>query len=109
MKGLRLGVTFFFVLVIFLLGVFQMQIRGYEKIGRTPEWTIYYNEDHCDEDVSLIYEDSDGSYEFECVNDKTYIVKRGFEEYSLFEALSSEHIELSDIEDLINFTVLQDE
>ena len=109
MKGLRLGVTFIFVLVIFLLGVFQMQLRGYEKIGRIEEWTVYYNEDHCDEDVVLVYNNSEGSYEFDCVNSETYIVKRGFEEYSLLEALNSEYIEINDLENLIDYTILPDE
>ena len=109
MNGLRLVVTFIIVMVIFLLGVFQMQLRGYEKIGRIEGWNIYYNEDHCEEDVVLVYNNSEGSYEFECVNSETYIVKRGFEEYSLFDALSSEYIEISDLEDLINFTVLPDD
>ena len=109
MKGLRLWIMFIIVIIIIFMSIFHMQLKGYEKIGRVEEWSIYYNEDFCIEDDVLVYDSTEGSYEFECVNSKTYIVKSGFEEHSLLDALNEGYIELSDIEDIINFTVLPSE
>lgn len=105
MKGLRIGVTFIIVLTIFLLSVFQMQLRGYEKIGRVEEWTIYYegNED-CLDMLEVFYSDDEYDYYFSCVKSDKYIIKRGFEEYSLVFALENGYIEISEIEEIIDFS-----
>ena len=105
MKGLRLGVTFFIVLVLFLLSVFQMQLRGYEKISRLEEWTVYYaEEDACLTIEELFYSDDTYNYYFSCAMSSRYIVKRGFEEYSLVFALENDYIEISELEEVIDFT-----
>ena len=109
MKGLRLWIMFIIVIIIIFMSIFHMQLKGYEKIGRVEEWSIYYNEDFCDLNEELIYDDGEEEYQFECGNSEAYIIKRGFEEHSLLDALNEGYIELSDIEDIINFTVLPSE
>ncbi len=107
MRGLRIGVTFVIVLVLFLLSVFQMQLRGYEKLVRVKEWTIYYkSEEGCIEQKDIFYSDDEYDYYFNCVlSDKYYIIKRGFEEYSLVYALENGYIEITEIEGIIDFQI----
>ena len=108
MKGLRLGVTFFIVLVLFLLSVFQMQLRGYEKVARIEEWTIYYHEeDACLTMEEVFYSDEEYDYIFHCVMSERYLVKRGFEEYSLVYALENDYLDISEIEGIIDFGQVQ--
>lgn len=104
MNGLRIGVTFVIVLVLFLLSVFQMQLRGYEKIGRVEEWTIYYEtEDDCFTEEEIFYTDDEFEYSFDCIKSDRYIIKRGFEEYSLVFALENDFIEISDLKEVIDY------
>jgi len=104
MKGLRLGVTFIIVLTIFLLSAFQMQLRGYEKIGRAEDWTVYYkNEAVCLTVEEVFFSDEDYDYYFYCAMSERYIIKRGFEEYSLVFALENDYIRISELEELIDF------
>jgi len=104
MKGLRLGATFVLVLVLFLLSVFQMQLRGYEKLARIEEWTIYYHEeDACLTAEEVFYSDQEYDYSFNCVMSERYLVKRGFEEYSLVFALENDYLDISEIEGIIDF------
>jgi len=105
MKGLRVGVTFVIVLTIFLLSMFQMQLRGYEKIGRVEEWTVYYEDkDECSDQMEIFYSDEEYDYLFTCLKSDRYIIKRGFEEYSLVFALENGYIEISELEDVIEFS-----
>ena len=105
MKGLRLGVTFIIVLAIFLLSVFQMQLRGYEKIGRVEEWTIYYKDEGvCIGDIEKIYSDDIYNYFYGCGDEEALLAKRGFEEYSLSFALENEYLMIFDIEESIEIT-----
>ncbi|MCK5388350.1 MAG: hypothetical protein KAJ22_03615 [Candidatus Izimaplasma sp.] len=104
MKGLRIGVTFIIALTIFLLSVFQMQLRGYEKVGRAEEWTVYYHEeDACLEQIEVFYSDDDNNYFFYCLISDRYIIKRGFEEYSLVFGLENDYIEISELSDILVF------
>lgn len=104
MKGLRVGATFIIVLVIFLLSVFQMQMRGYEKIGRAEEWTIYYkDEDSCATMIEVFYIDENYEYSFNCLMSDRYLIKSGFEEHSLVFALENGYIEISELEEIIDF------
>ena len=104
MKGLRVGVTFVIVLTIFLLSAFQMQLRGFEKIGRSEDWTVYYkNEDACPSVEEVFYSDAEYDYFFYCTMSERYIIKRGFEEYSLVFALENDYISISELEELIDF------
>ena len=104
MKGLRVGVTFFIVLIIFLLSMFQMQLRGYEKMGRVGEFTIYYkDEEACSDMEEVFFSDNEYDYYFPCLMSDRYIVKQGFEEQLLVEALENNDIEIEDIEGVIDF------
>ena len=97
MDAVRIFATLFFVIVIALLSVFQMQIRGFEKVERINEWVLYYNSEQ-GEDVQVI----DVPVEY-----YKYTVKQGFEEKNLAEVYANEHelftqVEWQDIDDLVN-------
>ena len=50
MDNLRVLVTLVIVIVLALLSVFQMQLRGYEKVCRMEEWVLYLDEpDNCEQ------------------------------------------------------------
>ena len=103
MKGLRVGVTFIIVLTIFLLSVFQMQFRGYDKIGRVEAWTIYYNGgDNCTVATEPFYSDDTFDYYYSCAGRESLIIKSGFEEHVLAEAIDSGIIDIGNIEEQIN-------
>lgn len=102
MDNLRLFATALIVVIIALLSYFQMQIRGYEKIGRMEEWVLYIDEPkHCDLVEELIYMDSFYNYYLPCDLTERYIVKNGFEEKTLKEALEEKIILIEDLELLI--------
>lgn len=104
MNGLRIGVTFVIVLGIFLLSVFQMQLRGYEKIGRIEEWTIYYSgETECDSPVPF-YIDNSYKYYYLCAENESLIVKSGFEEHTIEYAFENDLITIGDLEETIDVT-----
>ncbi len=104
MNGLRLGVTFVVVLVLFLLSVFQMQLRGYEKIVRVEQWTIYYKvEDSCLDQKEIFFTDDENEYYFDCVESDRYLIKRGFEEYQLVFALENGYITIGELLGVIDF------
>lgn len=105
MNGLRIGITFVIVLVIFLLSMYQMQLRGYEKIGRFEEWNIYYkDEGECENQAEAIYSDETYNYFYGCGDEESLMAKRGFEEYSLTFALENGYLEIFDIEESIDIT-----
>ncbi len=104
MNSLRIGVTFVIVLVIFLLSMVQMQLRGYTKIERIEEWTLYYEDiDECLTAEEIFYSDEDNDYYFNCIMSDRYLIKRGFEEYPLVYALENDYIEITDLEGIIDF------
>ncbi len=106
MNNLRIGATFVIVLVLFLLSAFQMQLRGYEKIARVEEWTIYYKtDDYCLTQEEIFFTDDENEYYFYCLESDKYLVKRGFEEYSLVFALENDYLTITELSEVIDFGV----
>lgn len=103
MKGIRVFSTLFVLLIIVVLSAFQMQLRGYEKIGRIEEWVIYEKSAECATALELIYEDEINEYYLPCIQSDFFIVKSGFEEHSLKEALELGLIEITDLDGLIQY------
>jgi len=105
MNGLRIGVTFVIVLAIFLLSVFQMQLRGYEKIGRVEEYTIYYNgEETCEPQTGPFYTDETYDYYYQCSNEGNLMVKNGFEEQTIEYVIENDIFTITDLEQVIEIT-----
>jgi len=106
MSILRIGITLIVIVVICLLSFFQMELRGYEKIERLNEWTLYVKEeDECIEMIEVFYNENEIDYAFSCVKSHWYIVKSGFEEQSLAYALENNLIEIDDLEGIIDFFI----
>jgi hypothetical protein len=106
MDNLRIFATVFIVAIITLISFFQMQLRGYEKIGRMEEWVLYIDQpDNCSTIEELIYSDEVYSYYLPCNSSSSYIVKSGFEEKDLIYALEENLISIEDLESLINIKV----
>jgi len=110
MNGLRIGFTFVIVLAIFLLSVFQMQLRGYDKIGRIEEFTIYYNgEEICDPQIGPFYTDDTFEYYYLCSNEDNLMVKNGFEEQTIEYVIRNDIFTIEELEQVIEITkVLSD-
>ena len=105
MNGLRIGITFVIVLAIFILSVFQMQLRGYDKIGRIEEWTIYYNgEEICDPQIGPFYTDDTFDYFYQCSNENSLLVKNGFEEQTIEYVIGNDILTIEEFEDVIEIT-----
>ena len=66
---IRVVFTLLIVSAIALVAIFQNDLKGYEKVDRINEWVLYYN------DI-----ENETGY-------KDYIVKSGFEEKRLDEAI----------------------
>jgi hypothetical protein len=96
MNNLRVIVTFFLLVVVVVLAIFQMQIRGYREVGRINEYVLYNNNEELCIDQTIVIDES--SYVIECASQ--YLLKSGFEEYTVVEALLEEDIVT--IEDLQN-------
>ena len=107
MDNLRIVATLVIVVVIALLSVFQMQIRGYEKLGRMEEWVLYVDEpDNCDTVLELIYSDAENNYYLPCEMSDSYIVKSGFEERGLIYALNEGLITIEELDELITIEIV---
>jgi hypothetical protein len=107
MDNIRIIATLVIVAVIALLSVFQMQIRGYEKIGRMEEWVLYIDEpDNCDTSAELIYSDAENYYYLPCEMSDSYIVKNGFEERELIYALEEGLITIEELDELITLEII---
>jgi len=106
MNMLRLIITLVVIIIICLLSFFQMELRGYEKIARLNEWTLYIKEeDDCVNTVEVFYSDVENDYAFNCIMSDWYIVKSGFEEQSLIYALENNLINIDDLDGVIDFFV----
>ena len=104
MGNLRIVVTFLIVLIIALLSVFQMQLRGYEKIERLNQWVLYYQpQEACPSLEEVFYQDETYVYSFSCLKSERYMVKNGFEEHPLKEALELGYISIDDLSGVIDF------
>ena len=107
MGNLRVIATLLIVTLIALLSVFQMQIRGYEKIERLNEWVLYVKPlDQCDDVIDIFYSDDRFDYAFSCFKSETYMVKSGFEEHSLQDALEMGYITMNDLAGVIEFQTI---
>lgn len=107
MGKLRIAATLIIVLIIALLSVFQMQLRGYEKITRLNEWVLYVQpQDTCDTMIDIFYTDEDYNYAFSCEQSESYLVKSGFEEHSLQDALEMGYISINDLAGVIDFQMI---
>lgn len=110
MENLRIIATLIIVAVIALLSVFQMQIRGYSKVGRMEEWVLYVNETEdidCPNDTELIYSDEINKYYISCIYSDSYIVKSGFEERLLLHSLEEELITIEELDELIEIIIIE--
>ncbi len=106
MDNLRVIITLVIVASIALLSVFQMQIRGYEKIGRMEEWVLYVDEPSaCPDILELIYSDEVNLYYLTCEMSNSYMVKSGFEERGLIYALDEGLITIEELDELIEIYI----
>jgi len=89
MNKLRVGATFILIVMVVIIAMFQMDIRGYEEVERINEWVLYYSVETNSDDM---------------LNYDNYIVKSGFSEKSLVDAIEEglfNDDELDEIENLI--------
>lgn len=100
MSWLRAGVTFVIVLLIVLLSAFQMQLRGYDKIGRINEYVLYYKNEAIEHVETEIFRDGEDTYYLPSNNEHLYLVKSGFQEFGLLEALDDGLITIQDLVEL---------
>lgn len=73
MNAVKIVSTFLLVLGIVIVAIFQMRIRGYEEVERINAWVLYYDAEIDNNEEELLY--------------PHYIVKSGFEEKSLDDAI----------------------
>ena len=108
MDNLRVFITLIIVIVLALLSVFQMQLRGYEKVGRMEEWVLYQDEpETCAQALELIYSDEVNNYYLPCIMSDSYIVKSGFEELELIYALEEGLITIEELDELIIINIVE--
>ena len=108
MDNLRVFITLVIVIILALLSVFQMQIRGYEKVGRMEEWVLYLDDPgDCAQALELIYTDEVNNYYLPCLMSDSYIVKSGFEEKELIYALESGLITIEELDELIVINIVE--
>jgi len=106
MNNLRAFGTLIIVALIAILSLFQMQLRGFEKIGRIEEWVLYIDKsDNCETIEELIYTDEVNNYYLSCTKSSSYIAKSGFEEKELIKALEENLISIKDLELLIDINI----
>lgn len=108
MDNLRIVATLVIVAAIAILSVFQMQIRGYSKIGRIEEWVLYLDEPEiCAEALELIHTDDLNDYYLPCIMSDSYILKSGFEEQSLIYGLTEGLVSIEEIDKLIDIIIVK--
>ncbi|MBN2604640.1 MAG: hypothetical protein JXR62_02305 [Bacilli bacterium] len=114
MGNLRVIATLIVVTIIALLSIFQMQIRGYEKIARLNEWVLYVNpQAACEEGIQIEISENNSEFLFTCMNQDeqiiksdTYIVKSGFEEHTLEDSLKAGYITFDDLAHVIDIVII---
>lgn len=84
-------ISVIFLLVVVVLGLaFQMQIRGYVKLGKVDDVVIYHKkEQSCATLMEEIYDDGMTQYYLPCLSSQFYIIKDGNEEYNIKDALAN--------------------
>lgn len=108
MDNLKVFAILIIVTIIALLSVFQMQIKGYEKVGRIEQWVLYIDKtDECVLDKELIYSDEINDYYLSCKASSSYIFKSGFEEIDLIKALEDDLITIEDLDILIDISIVK--
>ena len=106
MDNLRIFATVLIVILIATLSLFQMQLRGFEKIGRMEEWVLYIEKDEkCPSITEIIYTDEVNNYLLPCKMSHLYVVKSGFEEKELIYALEENLISIEELELLIDIII----
>jgi len=105
MNTVRAFVTFIIVLMIVLLAIFQMKIRGFSEVQRLNEYVLYQNTEISCEDELYYVEDT----EYRVVCQTQFLLKSGFSEYTVTEALDEGIIEFSDIEDYITIQLSEND
>lgn len=106
MDNSRVFATVVIVLIIALLSFFQMQLRGYEKVSRMEEWVLYVEEpNNCVSVLELIYSDDEFNYYLTCNNSSSYMLKSGFTEKELTNAIEENLISINDLEQLIDIYI----
>lgn len=93
MNNLRFIITFFLLVIVIILAIFQMRIRGYSEVGRINEYVLYHNVEEACIDATIVIEET--TYIIEC--ESQYILKSGFAEYTIVDALEEEIVELDDL------------
>jgi len=108
MDNLRIVGTLVIVAVIATLSVFQMEIRGYSKIGRMEEWVLYVDKPKsCIQTLELIYSDEINDYYLPCIMSDAYIVKSGFEEQTLKYVLTEGFVTIEEIDEMIEINIVE--
>ena len=110
MDNLRVIATLLIVATIAILSVFQMQIRGYVKVGRMEDWVLYIDDNkdtNCSLEDELIYEDDTFEYYVSCIFSESYIVKNGFEERDIIYVLEKEFITIEELDELIDIKIIE--
>lgn len=97
MSNLRAAATFLVLLTVIVLAIFQMQLRGYEKIARLNQFVLYETDVETCIDVTVVIESEETI--IRCEN--AYVVTSGFQEYTILDALEEDLITISDIESYI--------
>jgi|AntAceMinimDraft_17_1070374.scaffolds.fasta_scaffold256861_2 hypothetical protein len=81
-------ISIFVIILAILAGIFNMQIRGYKKIGEIDNWYLYEKQNEvCATALEPIYNDGTNTYYLPCISSQFYVVKNGFKEYYINEAL----------------------
>jgi hypothetical protein len=97
MSTLRAVATFILLLGILLLAIFQMQLRGYDRVARLNQYVLYVTDPVTCLDVTLTIDSE--VLVIRCEN--AYLVTSGFSEYTIEDALLQERITITDIEDYV--------
>jgi hypothetical protein len=95
MSNLRALATFLVLIIVVLLAVFQMRLRGYEKVERINEYVLYKDIDY---DCKLVHGDA---YDLDCA--EMYIVKSGFYEVTIEDALLEELITEAELSPYVDY------
>lgn len=93
MSNLRFIITFFLLVIVIVLAIFQMRIRGYQEVGRINEYVLYHNTDEACINSTIVIEET--TFIIECASQ--YILKSGFTEYTIIDALEEEVVEIDDL------------
>jgi len=91
-------IVLFIIIILSILGcVFQMQLRGFTKVGQVEKRALYEKQsDSCATLLESVYNDGITTYFLPCISSQYYLVKKGLKEYYINEALDDEIITIDD-------------